>query len=386
MLKLVWRNLLAHPLRTLLTTGSVALAVFLLCFLQGTVTALTAVVDQASQRRLMVQSAVSLYINLPEAYRQRLEQVEGVDWVCNWQWFGGSFREDKSFAQFGISPETFAKSYPEIVVADGTYDAFQANRTGCLVGRDLANTYGWGVGDTIPLEGSIFRQNDGSSWEFDVEGIYESTAKNIDQNTIYFHYDYLREALETGAAQGPEGAGVYMLYLADGADATAIMATVDELYENGPQRVQTTTEAEFNKQFISMLGNVPLLLRAIGAAVLFAIFFAVLNTMLMAGRERTRDIGILKALGFSDLKVAGLLVIESLIVCLVGGGIGVGLAVASEASTARTFAGMIQGFEILPWIMGLGMGLAAAVGIVCGLAPARRALRLTPVTALRAEA
>ena len=177
-----------------------------------------------------------------------------------------------------------------------------------------------------------------------------------------------------------------MLQLSEDADPTAIMATVDELYYNGPQRVQTTTEAEFNRQFISMLGNVPLLLRSIGAAVLFAIFFAVLNTMLMAGRERTRDIGILKALGFSDARVAGLLVIESLFVCIIGGGIGIGLAIAAEDGTARMFAGMIPGFEILPWIMGLGIGLAAAVGLVCGLAPARRALSLTPVTALRAEA
>ncbi|MFK7928155.1 MAG: ABC transporter permease, partial [Myxococcota bacterium] len=114
--------------------------------------------------------------------------------------------------------------------------------------------------------------------------------------------------------------------------------------------------------------------------------FAVLNTMLMAGRERTRDIGILKALGFSDRSVAGLLVVESLLVCVVGGALGIGLALLSEEATAKMFAGMIPGFEIAPWIMGLGLGVAAAVGLICGLAPARRALSLQPVAALRAEA
>jgi len=194
-IRLVIRNLLAHPLRSLLTCGSVFVAVFLLCALRATTTALTSSVEQAATSRLWVQSAVSLFVDLPLAYESKIATVEGVDWICRWQWFGGEFRDASGFfAQFGVDADTFLKSYPEIDVIDGSDEAFIANRTGCLIGEDLAVTYGWKVGDAIPIISKIFDRG-GKAWDFRVEGIYHSNSATVDQNTLYFHYDYLRESL-----------------------------------------------------------------------------------------------------------------------------------------------------------------------------------------------
>ncbi|MCA8966217.1 MAG: FtsX-like permease family protein, partial [Planctomycetes bacterium] len=253
----------------------------------------------------------------------------------------------------------------------------------CVVGADLADKYGWKVGDTVPITGTIFTRTDGQPWQFDVAAVYRSSSASIDQQTMWFHFDYLHESLETGGAIGPQGVGVYMLRIAPGTDPIGVQQAVDALFENGPQRVQTTTEAEFNRQFVSMLGDVPSLLQMVGGAVLFAIFFAVLNTMIMAGRERTRDLGVLKALGFTDRTTALLLIAESLLVCGLGAALGLLLGVVLEGPFAAATASFIPGFGFDRGTLLLGAGLALAVGLISGLVPGLRAARLTTVAALR---
>jgi putative ABC transport system permease protein len=238
----------------------------------------------------------------------------------------------------------------------------------------------------VPLLGTIFPKTDGSAWEFHVAGVYRSEASTVDQATLFFHYDYLRESLESGVAEGPVGVGVYVLKLKTGASPTRVMADVDLLFENGPQRVQTTTEAEFSRQFVSMLGNVPTLLGSIGGAVLFAIFFAALNTMLMAARERLHAVGVLKALGFTDRAILLGFVAESLALCGAGGAVGVGLAKLVEPAAARALSGQLQAFALDPGVVSLALGLALLVGLVAGVVPGWRLARLSPVAALRAEA
>ncbi len=385
--RLVWRNVLAHPLRSILTFLSVVLAVFLVCVLRAAVVGLSSSVEQAASNRLWVQSAVSLYVELPLSYESKIAAVEGVEAVSKWQWFGAVYRDESNFfAQFGIDADRLLQSYPEIEIIEGSSEKFQANRIGCIIGADLASEYGWGLGDRIPLIGKIFTRANDEAWEFTVEGIYRTNSTLVDQQTLYFHFDYLREALEQGDAYGPPGAGVYLISVAPGGNVPQITATVDGLFENGPQRVQTTTDADFSRQFISMLGNVPALLSGVGGAVLFAIFFAVLNTMLMAGRERVRDIGIMKALGFSDGTVFGTLVIEAVGLCYIAGLVAVGLAVAIEAPMQRYFAARMPGFEISVSTVVLGVGISLALGLVAGLVPAWVASRMEPVRALRAEA
>jgi len=384
--RLVWRNVLAHPLRSSLTLLSVAVAVFLLCTLRAVVAALTESVEKASVDRLWVQSAVSLYVDLPQSYQNKIAAVDGVQRVCRWQWFGGVYRDPANFfAQFGCDPEQMLPMYPEMAIVEGSYDTFIKDRTGCVIGKDLAREFGWKLGDKVPLLGTIFPKLDGSAWEFTVDAIYAVDTPVLDQRTLFFQFDYLRESLEQGVCGGPPGVGVYLIQIGKGADQTRIASEIDAMFANGPQRVQTTTEAEFQRQFISMLGNVPRLLGAVGAAVLFAIFFAVLNTMLLAGRERTRDAGIMKALGFGDGTVLVLLITESVLVCGLGGLLGVGAALAMEGVAQRVFAGYIQGFVISGQVTVLGLALALCVGLLAGLLPGWRLRQLRPVVALRTD-
>lgn len=383
---LVAKNLLAHPIRTTLTVLSLVFAVFLVCTLRSLIVGLEAGVVAAAQNRLIVQSAVSLFVDLPLAYQAKLEAVEGVALTTRFQWFGGVYQDPSNFfAQFGVDPEKFFDMYPEVRLVEGTAEAFRGKRTACVIGDQLAKKFGWRVGDRIPILGTIFTRRGGEAWEFDVAGVYHSDAANVDNQTMYFHFDYLRETLEQGGADGPPGVGVFILRTRPGADQVRIMSAVDALFENGPQRVQCTTEAEFNRQFVSMLGSVPTFLGSIGGSVLFAIFLAVLNTMLMAGRERTRDIGIIKALGWSDATAFGLLLSESVLLCAIGGGLGIAVALLSARALGGLFQTIVPFYEVTPETVGLAAGVTLALGVFAGLAPAWRASRLRVVQALRPD-
>ncbi len=383
--KLLFRNLTGHPVRSLLTVGSVAIAVFLICMLHAVTLGLRNSVSAASANRLIVQSAVSLFVDLPLSYQQKIAGVPGIEAISKWQYFGGRYEQDKGgfFTQFGIDSATFLPSYPEISITSGSYEAFARNRTACLIGRDLADKYDWKIGQTVPITGTIFQRTDGKPWDFTIAGIYDSSSAVIDKSTLWFHFDYLRESLETGGAVGPDGVGVYLLRIAKGKDPIEVQRDVDALFENGPQRVNTTTEAEFNRQFISMLGDVPSLLEMVGGAVLFAIFFAVLNTMIMAGRERTRDLGVLKALGFTDRTTGLLLVAESVLVCGAGAGLGILLVVGLESTVQAATAALFPGFAFDQNTLLLGAMLALGTGLLSGLVPGWRAARLTTTAALR---
>lgn len=382
---LLWRNVVGHPVRSLLTVGAVAVAVFLVCVLNAVTSGLTRTLDAAAANRLLVQSAVSLFVDLPLSYQQKMASVPGIEAICKWQWFGGRYEQDKGgfFAQFGIDPETFLPSYPEMQITKGSYDDFKKQRTACVVGVELADKYGWQVGQTVPINGTIFQRTDGRPWEFTIAALYRSSSPAVDNQTLWFQFDYLRESLEQGGATGPLGVGVYMLRMAPGTDPVSVQQAVDAMFENGPQRVQTTTEAEFNRQFISMLGDVPTLLQLIGGAVLFAIFFAVLNTMLMAGRERTRDLGVMKALGFTDRATGMLLVAESLLLCGLGAALGIGVGLLAEAPFAVATASFLPGFGFDEGTLLLGAAIAVGVGLIAGVLPGRRAARLTAIAALR---
>jgi putative ABC transport system permease protein len=387
--KLLYRNLLGHPIRAALTVLSIALALALLCVLDATARGFTAAVDLAAQNRLVVMSQVSLFVDLPLSYQQKIEQVEGVADTTKFQWFGGLYRDRSGFfAQFGVDAERFEHIYPEVGIVEGSFADFRQQRDACVIGKDLAERYGWKIGDSVPLISSLFPRGRGGDdpWTFTVRAIYRPLRMNMDGQTMFFHFDYLREALETGAATGPRGAGTYAVLLAEGAHAETVMAAVDALFENGPQRVRTTTEAEFNRQFMSMMGNIPLLLRSIGGAVLFAIFFAVLNTMLMDGRERTRDLGIMKALGYANGRIGALLIAESLVLVLLGSGLGVLLAKGMEAGMGPFVSAWAPGFAIDGAVLGQGLAFTLLLGLVSGIAPGFRARRLMPVTALREDA
>lgn len=385
-LRLTLKNLFKHKLRAILTAASLAVAMFLLCVLQSLVVSLDAGVRSAVSDRLLIQSAVSLYVDLPESYGPKLRSIEGVAEVSKLQWFGGIYQDASNFfSQFAVDPQEFVSIYSELEIIDGSTDRFLTERRGCLIGFQTAEKYGFEVGDTIPLIGQIFPRLDGSAWEMQVSGIYRSNSGSWDQSTLFFPYEYLAESFDQGAASGERAVGVYTCQLEETADPVAVAAEVDAMFENGPQRVQATSEAEFNAQFVSMIGNVPFFVSTIGSAVLAAIFLAVLNTMLMSGREQRKDVGVLKALGFSDGTVFGVLLTQGLVLCVVGGGAGIALAVASSGAFASVLGTRFPGYEVTVGVMSLAGGLSLAMGLVSGVIPAWQARRLTVIDALRRE-
>jgi putative ABC transport system permease protein len=386
-LRLVLRNLLKHKLRALLTAGSLAIALFLLCVLTSLVVALEAGVKNAAVDRLIVQSSVSLFVYMPESYEPKLREVEGIENVCRWNWFGGYYQDPSNFfAQFATDPASFLDMYPEVEIVEGSREEFERERTACIVGVDTARRFDFKVGDTVPIVGALFPRQDGEPWTFKVAAIYRPLRSNVDGATLYFHYLYMQKALESGEASGPEGVGIYVIKLSPGADRTAVAARVDELFENGPQKTQTVTEAEFQAQFVSMFGNVPFFVGSIGGGVTIAILLAALNTMLMAAREQTRDVGVLKALGFGDGTVFGILLLQSMVLCGIGGFAGVALAKAMSPIMSAGLGTYFPGYAVTDATVLQGLALTLVIGLFAGLAPAWRARSLPVIQALRTTA
>jgi putative ABC transport system permease protein len=273
--------------------------------------------------------------------------------------------------------------YPEIDIVEGSGEAFLGTRTGCIIGQGLQRQFGWQVGDRIPLIGGIFEHPGGDGWEFEVCGVYVPRSSSVDNRTMFFNWDYFQKTMEDWDEYEP-AMGTVVIRTEPGASQTTIMRDIEAMFENGPQRVQATTEAEFQALFVSMVGNVPFFVTSIGGGVLIAILLASINTMLMSFREQTRDVGVLKALGFSDAGMFALMIWQSLLLCRMGGVLGVGLAIVTKPLLGSLLGTMFPGYTITPGTVGFGMLVALGIGLVSGIVPAVTAGRLRPVEALRA--
>ncbi len=391
MLRLALKNQLKHPLRSLFTLASVTSAIFLLCILRSLVTTLESAVNESATDRIIVQSAVSLFVSLPESYMSKIEGVEGVDKVCSWNWFGGKYPgEEAPLNQFGVRMSTFMDMYGEVEIIEGSREEFETKRTACIIGKDLAARGREGVpykvGDTIPIVSELFVRTDGTAWDFEVVGIYESDSSNVDNMTMFFNYDYLEENREAGDVVGPQGVSLFVVSVDDGEDPTNVMGRIDELYENGPQRVQSTSEAAFQAQFASMVGNIPFLVNSIGFGVLAAVILATLNTMLMVAREQLRDMGVLRALGFGDGALTRLMMFQSMLLTFAGGMAGIGLALVASPAIASVLGTSFPGYEVGPGTLRIAFGLTVALGLVAGAIPAFTTRRFSVVEALSSKA
>jgi putative ABC transport system permease protein len=376
-LRLIVVNLLRSKRRTFLTVSSIAIALFLFCTLRTVMTSFDASLRAADDTRLVVRHAASLVFPLPLAYRDRLAQVSGVNAVSWGNWFGGYYQDPKNqFAQFAVDPESFLRITPEMILPADQRAAFLTERTACIAGEDLVAKYGWKIGDTVPITGTIFA----GEWRFTLRGIYKGRTEDIDENTIYFRWDYLNESIPDPMRNW---VGFYWLRL-DSADlAPAVSARVDALYQNSPQPTKTETESAFQAGFISMMGNVSMLLTILGSAILFAIVLVTINTMMMAARERTTEIAVLKTLGFTDGLVLRLVAGESLLLSLLGGVAGCGAAYAVFYNLDFTAGGFFPNFRVLPETVGLGLLLSLAIGVLSAVVPAAQAMRLQITSALR---
>ena len=375
--RLVLANLMRAKRRTFLTAFSIAIALFLFCTLRTVITSFEASLRSADASRLVVRHAASLVFPLPLSYKERIAQVPGVTGVSYGNWFGGYYQNPKNqFAQFAVDVPTFFDLFPEMLLPQAEKDAFRSERVACIVGRGLAKKYGWKIGDQIPIIGTIFP----GEWRLTLRGIYAGRTRDVDENTIFFHWDYVNESLPDVRK---DRVGIYWVKVGSPDLAATVSRNVDALFENSSQPTKTETEKAFQAGFISMIGNVQLLLTILGSAIVFAIMLVTINTMMMAARERTTEIAILKTIGFTDRLVLLLVGGEALLLSLLGGVLGCAVAALVFHETDFTAGGFFPNFRVLPETIGLGLALAAVMGVLSGIVPAVQAGRLKIANALR---
>jgi putative ABC transport system permease protein len=368
-------NLFRKKIRTALTLGSFSVALFLFCLLATIDASFNQGVEVAGVDRLVVLNRTSLIQPLPYSYQERLLQINGVKAVTFATWFGGIYQNERNFfPQFAIDYTTYPQMYPEFTIPPEQWEDFIRDREGCVVGRGTFVKYGWKLGDRIPLRGTIFP----GAWEFNIRAVYEGTRNEDDTTQFWFRYDYLDERRDLGKGT----VGWYMVKVDTPDYAAQVAAAVDRLFSNSPFETKTETEKSFASDFIKQVGNIKLIMISIGGVVFFTLLLVTGSTMSMSVRERTGEIAVLKTIGFSDIMVLCLVLGESLLLALVGGGTGLVLAKLFTLGGDPT-GGFLPVFYLAPRKMAMGLVLALIIGILCGILPALFAMRLKIVEALR---
>jgi len=373
---LVWANLTRHKRRSVLTTLSVALALFLFASLRSVVTTLHASAEVGSESRMIVQSAKAIVFFLPMSYKERLEAVPGVKAVTWADWFGGVYQDPKNFfATFAADPESYLDMYrSDFTLPDDQRAAFIKERTAAIVGQHLMDKFGWRLGQDVTEQGTIFQ----GDWTFTIRGVYHATNKAFSEDAIMFHYDMLYERYPRFVQPG-----WYVIQLKDPSLASQVAAAVDSMFKNSSDPTKTGTERAFNASFATMWGNVSFLMDSIGMAVVFAILLVAANSMMLSARERIGEVGVLKTVGFQDRLLFGLVMAEAGTIALGGAAIGLGVAKVLYPLVGFTAMGFLPGFDVTAGTLALGLGIAILLALASGLVPAVSAARLSAVQALR---
>ena len=377
-LPLIWRNLLRRKVRTIFTLASVFIAFVLYSFLMVVQNAFSMGVEVAGADRLVLMHKVSLIQLLPISYLDKIRATEGVTHVGHSTWFGGTYQDKANqFAVMAVDPDYF-QLYPEARLSADQLKTWMADRQGAIVGRATATKYGWKVGDKIPIQATIWIPKQGNTWFFNVDGIYDA-EKGFDTSNFFFHYEYLDEN-----RRGAYGmVGWYVLRIDDPSRAADVASRLDAQFTNSSAETKTSTEKAFLQGFVNQVGNIKAIIVSILAAVLFTLFLLVLaNTMAQSVRERTSELAVLKTLGFSNGLVLGLVLVESMFLALLGGGLG--LAITYFAVEGGSFNNaFLPVFIMRSRDVVIGIVLCCALGLVAGALPATTAMRLRITDALR---
>ncbi|GMV79611.1 MAG: hypothetical protein AMXMBFR7_07950 [Planctomycetota bacterium] len=388
-MNLLLKSLLRKPLRTLLTVVSIALALFLYCFLESVLYAFNVGVSMSSASRLVVQHKESLAFTIPIAYRSNIEQCEGVSGVAPMVWFGGLYtpkdtQEDareEFFAQFAVELKDYLDIVPEVIIADqDELRALLNDQAGCVVGDKTAERLHIKVGDRIVLRSTIWNQPGNKPWAFNVRAIYTSNSPTFDRTMMLFHYKYFDEGREFGKGQ----VGIFLMSMDDPARFQDIATSIDRRFANSPFETKTVTEKAFNMQFVAMMGNLQLLLRSIGSAIVLTMLLVAANTMMMSARDQTREMGILKSIGFTDGFVFRLLIGESMVIAglgfVLGAGGAFGMFNVAEVNPKPDFFPI---FHMPPASLLGALGIAVLTGVLSGIVPAVVGMRMKATEALR---
>ena len=379
--RLVLSNFKRHKLRTLLTTLSIVVAFILFAYLSAIRKGFEMGVSVAGADRLIVRNKISLIQPLPQSYQAKIDSTAGVAVSSQASWFGGLYQDKQvPWGQIAVDPEKFVQIYPEFVVPAEQQKAWFGTRTGAIVGRKLVGRYGWKVGDKIPLQATFNRSKDGGPWIFDLVGIYDGANPEVDTTGFFFRHDYLEE----NRVFGKGITGWYYIKIKDPKNAEAIARNIDEQFANSPAETKTETEKAFIKGVAEQVGNIGAIVTAILTAVFFTILLVAGNTMAQAVRERVGELGVLKAIGFTDGQVLAMVLIESLLLAVIGGAIGIALGWLFVSAGDPT-GGALPIFRFSPNAMVTGAVLVVLLGVIAGALPALQAMRLNAVEALRRE-
>lgn len=371
-LKNCWRN----RRRTLLTIASIGVSMCLLGVMIAMFHAMylsDATPEQAL--RLVTRNRVSLTVVMPQSYQSSIRQVPGVREVMIEQWFGGTYIDAQHFfARFAVEPEKLFRIFGELRIPEDQRKAFEHDRTACVIGRDLAKKFNFHLNDRITLVGDIFP----GDFAFTVRGIFDSPNPS---EVLYFSRDYLEQSMPE-RRRGT--AGMFAILIDNPASATRIAETIDDQFRNSTAQTKTETEQAFALSFVSLIGNVKMFLVAISAAVMFTILLVSANTMAMSVRERVREVGVLKTLGFAPGAILSMLLGEAMAISLIGGTIGFLLSTGLASGVSKAAGGFLPPIPpFQPAVAAACILTAAVIGLASSLVPAMGASRIPIVEALR---
>jgi putative ABC transport system permease protein len=379
-LKLVFKNIFRAKLRSTLTLVGLIVAIVAFGLLQTVVDAWYAGANASSASRMISRNSISLVFALPLSYKDKVRAIDGVKSVSYSNWFGGIWKEPRYFfAQFAVDHETYFDLYPEFITKPDELLAWKRDRRGAMVGRKLADMYGFKVGDTVPIKGTIYP----GTWQFTVRGIYDGKDDTTITRQFYFHWDYINEEMKRLAPRRADAIGVLILDTNDPSRIADISKAVDDLFRNSLAETLTESEKAFQLSFVAMTENIMKLIQFLSFVVIGIIMAVVANTMAMTARERIGEYATLKALGFGPGFVAMLIFAESLMMSFLGGLLGL-LATIPVASFFRVLTeSFFAVFKVSEETFGLQLVCAVVVGVVAGLAPAWRAANVRIVEGLR---
>jgi putative ABC transport system permease protein len=378
--RLLLKNAFRHKLRTMLTMVGLVVAICAFGLLRTIIDAWYAGVEGTSSTRLVTRNAISLTFPLPLNYAERLKTVEGVTGISWSNWFGGIYITERNFfPQFAIEPASYLALYPEYILKDEEKKAFILDRQGAIVGRKLANQFGWKIGDQIPIRGTIYP----GTWTFTLRGIWDGVDAKTDESQLLFHWQFLSESVRKSIGKGADYVGVYMVRINEPNNAPIISERIDAQFKNSLAETLTETEKAFQLGFVSMSEAILVAVNAVSFVIVIIIMAVMANTMTMTARERLAEYATLKALGFSPGFVVKLLFGESLVIALIGGGMGLLITLPIAASFAKAVGTLFPVFIVSDTTMALQILASVIVGVVAAAWPAWKMSRINIVNGLR---
>ena len=379
-LKLLFRNTFRHKLRTGLTILGIAIAILAFGMLRTMITAWYAGVEASSAGRLVTRNAISLIFPLPLNYKDKIRQVSGVNIVSYGNWFGGIYIDEKNFfANFAVEPKSYLELYPEFILSTVEADAFLRDRKGFIAGRKLVEKYGWKMGDTVTLKGTIYAGN----WDFVLRGIYRGKDKTTDETQFMFHWDYLNETMKKTVPRRADQVGFYVIGVTHPDLASGVALSVDTLFKNSLAETLTETEKAFVLTFIAMTEAILTVIQAVSLFVILIILVVVANTMVMTTRERIGEYAVMKTLGFGGWHLAAIIFGESLVITTTGCILGIALTFPAAEFFSESLSTFFPIFYVEPNTLLLDCTAATAVGLIAAIIPTHRAVTIRIADGLR---